>query len=528
MIREPFGSFDYLFLLSIKFVSNIIYILTISFYKSIMKKIFSRVFFSSFLLMASGILIFPGSAAAQDKEKKMEPLEYGNRKAIQTLVINGTDQTAVFTVDALNLEADQPISLKATAGFSVSPETLPADTKKAKVMVRLNSSKPESKGQVIIRSGDIRYYLNVVGYGSSLTPKDLSKKPIYKGGNDSKFEKTVNDGFKPTGNGFTIEFRVKTDDSGMEFCPYAVNENGVGFKGFVTNKGLGLYSEKSQKEFSNPQTSAEGGLSKFYNEDGRYHTYRYAVTADNSMFIYRDGSLVKITRPADYGLSANLAGEPGEVVENLLKNANFEGQFDYTEEDGPLVKGIEGWDIVIGDKYNSEQFIVRQEIDNVLDMDNHILRLQRYRWSDGWSAGLIKQTVDVVPNETYTLSALMRGGIKKEGQILGKILIEEVQDTDLNTSTDVTSNTWETYSLDYTTSGNCKQIAVMFYLERDKWGAEITPLEADNVKLTGKSRLYTPKTGFENKAAEIEYFTYDLTGAYAPEQPEIVIGMDNK
>jgi hypothetical protein len=32
---------------------------------------------------------------------------------------------------------------------------------------------------------------------------------------------------------------------------------------------------------------------------------------------------------------------------------------------------------------------------------------------------------------------------------------------------------------------------------------------------------YPAKVGFDNKGAEVQYLTYDLTGAYAPPQPRI-------
>lgn len=80
-------------------------------------------------------------------------------------------------------------------------------------------------------------------------------------------------------------------------------------------------------------------------------------------------------------------------------------------------------------------------------------------------------------------------------------------------------------SLDFTTSPTCKQIRVIFQIQAGTWGANISPLDVDNVKLTGTSRTYSPKIGFENNNAEIEYFTYDLSGAYAPEQPEITINI---
>lgn len=46
----------------------------------------------------------------------------------------------------------------------------------------------------------------------------------------------------------------------------------------------------------------------------------------------------------------------------------------------------------------------------------------------GWSDGILMQVVDVAPNETYTLSALLKGGIaKKAGTLTGKMIIEEAQ-----------------------------------------------------------------------------------------------------
>ncbi|MDP4278220.1 MAG: T9SS type A sorting domain-containing protein, partial [Bacteroidota bacterium] len=47
----------------------------------------------------------------------------------------------------------------------------------------------------------------------------------------------------------------------------------------------------------------------------------------------------------------------------------------------------------------------------------------------------------------------------------------------------------------------------------------ISSLLVDNVALAGKARTHTQKIGFTNKSAGVEYFTYDLTGAYAPLGP---------
>ena len=144
----------------------------------------------------------------------------------------------------------------------------------------------------------------------------------------------------------------------------------------------------------------------------------------------------------DYAPQPYFAGEVGEAVENLLKNPNFEGEFDINPETveldvlsiipsnsfsplrivltalSPLISPF--WDIVIGDRWNSEQQILPEEIDNNQDLDNHIFEIRPYKWATGWSDGILMQVVDVAPNETYTLSALLKGGIaKKEGKLTG-------------------------------------------------------------------------------------------------------------
>lgn len=95
-----------------------------------------------------------------------------------------------------------------------------------------------------------------------------------------------------------------------------------------------------------------------------------------------------------------------------MKNPNFEGEFDVNPET-KLVSRVEGWDVVIGDRWNSEQQILPEEIDNNQDLDNHVFEIRPYKWAAGWSDGILMQVVDVVPNESYTLSALLKGGIAK-------------------------------------------------------------------------------------------------------------------
>ncbi|MCS2593414.1 hypothetical protein NXX56_23125 [Bacteroides thetaiotaomicron] len=159
---------------------------------------------------------------------------------------------------------------------------------------------------------------------------------------------------------------------------------------------------------------------KFYNNDGQAHIYRFAITPDNRAFIYRDGIPVDSVRIIDYAPQPNFAEKVGKPVENLLKNPNFEGEFDINPET-KLVSRVEGWDVVISDRWNSEQQILPEEIDNNQDLDNHVFEIRPYKWAAGWSDGILMQVVDVVPNENYTLSALLKGGIaKKEGKLTGK------------------------------------------------------------------------------------------------------------
>lgn len=214
-------------------------------------------------------------------------------------------------------------------------------------------------------------------------------------------------------------------------------------------------------------------------------------------------------------------------VENLLKNPNFEGEFDVNPET-KLVSRVEGWDVVIGDRWNSEQQILPEEIDNNQDLDNHVFEIRPYKWAAGWSDGILMQVVDVVPNESYTLSALLKGGIaKKEGKLTGKMIIEEVQDPEKKVITEIASDNWETYSMDYTTSAECNQIRVSFTVGRGGWGNDIGAVRVDNAKLTGTSRTYSPKFGFIDNTADVEYFTIDESGAYAPAQPEITINIED-
>lgn len=117
---------------------------------------------------------------------------------------------------------------------------------------------------------------------------------------------------------------------------------------------------------------------------------------------------------------------------------------------------------------------------------------------------------------------------KKAGTLTGKMIIEEAQNKEKRVVTEIASDNWEMYSMDYTTSADCKQLRISFTVGRGKWGNDIGAIRVDNAKLTGVSCNYTPKFGFVDNTSDIEYFTIDESGAYAPMQPTITINLPSK
>ena len=442
--------------------------------------------------------------------------------SVDSLSIKGTGASQTFTVNASALQSDKPIMITAPAGFSVSPAELPYNAENAEVTVTNTSTKKGTYGKLVLRSGSVRAYVALSGEGTPLEQKEISGDNIYDPASGT-FEISEADGFKPDmSKGYTVEFKAKAADADMVFSPYFLTSDGTGFKGYVSGEGMGKYNSSSELSISNPAT--HGG--SFYNDDDEYHVYRYAVTPDKRVFIYRDGLAVDTVRMADLGAQADWTVETGDYAENLVKNPGFEGEWNWSASRN-IVTDIEGWNVSPFDQYNSTQNIANCEIDNVQDYDNHALEVRRYMWSDGWAAGEISQVVDVAPNETYSFSALAKGGIKSDGTILGSLRIREVQDSEKGKNISVTSDEFETYATDYTTSADCKQLRISCYLERDKWGASISALTVDNVKLTGKSRVYKQMIGYENDGAEIEYMKYDLSGAYAPLASSIAVSSDS-
>ncbi len=425
-----------------------------------------------------------------------------------SLTLDGTGTSASFDVSSLHLTGD--IAVTATNGFEASPAILKEG---GTVTVKNTTTLARNTGRVILRSGDVRTYVNLTSTGTPLAVKDISANPAYAGGTDK--EKTF-DGFQPGKNGYTVEVKAKTSGSGSTLNLFAVAADKAGFESYIGSESLGLLngapSYYSNEAIANP---ANGGT--FYNTDGLYHTYRYAVTPDRRVFVYRDGMPVDTLRIADLALQPEWSVENGEMTENLIKNGSFEGEHNYSAS-RHITTRIEGWDVYPYDQYNSTQDIEAEERSNEVDQNNHVLSVQRYKWSAGWAAAEISQVVDVVPNEVYSFSCLAKGG-QYNGSSLGKIRIEDLQNSDNATDLAVTSDSYETYATDFSTLANTKQIRIVMYLERAKWGASVSALKVDDVKLTGYTRNVKQQAGFRNFGSDVAYFAIDNTGAYAPMLP---------
>lgn len=186
---------------------------------------------------------------------------------------------------------------------------------------------------------------------------------------------------------------------------------------------------------------------------------------------------------------------------------------------------MQGWIVDPIDRYNCTYDVVPFEIDNTFDHNNHVMKLQRYNWNDGWGSGTVSQIVDVVPGETYSLSFLAQGGMdKKSGTNMSSVKIQEVQNSSKGNSVTITNEEgMKPYGLDYTASADCRQIKVILHNERflngGGWGSNPVAFLVDNMVLTGKARTLDQLVGFDNSNSELGYFAYDVTGAYAPLSP---------
>ena len=130
--------------------------------------------------------------------------------------------------------------------------------------------------------------------------------------------------------------------------------------------------------------------------------------------------------------------------------------------------------------------------------------------------------MDVASDDIYTFSALAKGGLYN-GSALGSIRIQDLQNEDNNARVNITSDSYEKYSVDFETRANTKQIRITFQLGRAKWGASTSTFRIDDARLVGTSRIPTAQVGFQNLGADIDYFAIDPTGAYAPVLPGLTV-----
>lgn len=425
------------------------------------------------------------------------------------VAINGTRKSAVLIVTGNHLVPGEDIKISVPEGFTAKPDVIPYDASKKAVVVTLNSTASAVAGQIRLKSGSTKTYLDITGYGSPLEQKDLSAAPLYTG-TAEEWSVTKAQGFAPGKNGYSVEFKIRNEVRNSLMTLYGIEESGRGYRMFVDHKSIGVYNGSEQHM-----------LRKLTTTDDTY-TYRYAVTSDNQVFIYRNGIPMDTVRLQDYTLPDSYAVADGEYTYNLLNNPGFEGKYTtYVMPDDPdkgeFVNYIEGWQIYPVDGWNARQFIGNCEIDETYDEDNHALGLERYLWEDGWNDGTIYQIVDVAPNSTYSLSAVAKGGIREDNdKPLGYIAMEEVLNPELGNSVPVTSEDFDTYMISYTTSKNCKQLKITLGVHKGSKSAKMSRMWVDNVVLSGMSRTYDQKLGFSKQNANLEYFTYDMTGAYAP------------
>ena len=472
-------------------------------------KNFSFIASMAFALLPAAL---PLSALAADPE----PSPY---EGMPTLTISGTGKSATFSVTPQNL--GEEITLKATKGFQVSPAVILPGTAKQTVTVKNLSSEAAHDGLVILKSGNNKTYVHVVGNGTPLAVKqtlpktDMANKSADAGSNK----------FTAGNNGYTLEFKLASNDDGYSFCPYVVDANGNGLKLYVGDSEFGYFNARNKRGFHNPATfNKPGGKDRFYNNDGRSHVYRIAVTPDNLAFIYRDGMAIDTLDVSMISPQPEFAAGKGVSSDNLLRNGDFEAGYSFIPKE-KILNRLDGWDIVIGDRWNSEQYIDNEEMSADIDNDNHIFRIKPYKWGGGhWGDGSIEQLVDVVPGETYTLNVLAHGGMSaKKQKNTGKISIREAQNSSLKTETELASDTWEGYTLTHTASPECRQLIVSFSVGKGSYNTDIKAVCVDNAQLSGVGCAYEPKYGYAGNNAVVEYVAFDNTGAYAPAAAEIKV-----
>ena len=433
--------------------------------------------------------------------------------------IDGTGKAAIIRITGTNLNAGEDINIITPEGIEAKPAKVAYDAAGAIVRLELTSQVKRLLTNVILRSGTTKAVVKVDGRGTPLEQKDLSASPIYTG-SDASWSHTEADGFKPGADGYTVEYRAKMQLNTAEMAVTAVDASAA-VHPFNTKVKTGIYNGT---DAVNRKTLAP---------DLDYHTYRYAVTADRHIFVYRDGAPIDTLMVDDYANPTSLVGTAAGNQPNLLHNPGFEGfakTYVMTDDSDAEVfyNYVQGWSILDGSNgWNARTYIENKTMSDFMGDDNHVMSIERYRWEDGWTDAKVSQVIDVVPGTPYKLSVMAMGGFRKsDDKSLGFIRIEEVKTPAKGKEVSLTEATryeFGRYNLSYTPSSSCTQIRVILGLKKAGKGNECERVYFDDAILTGQGVTFAPKISMANSNATLEYLTYDVTGAYAPEMPDFTI-----
>lgn len=440
---------------------------------------------------------------------------------VDKVIVKGTNSGAIVKITGTDLNPGEDIRIITPEGVVATPDHVAYNAKNSMSRIKLISTANRTYGNIIFRSGTTSLTVPFEGKGTPLEEKVLADSPVYTGSDASKTF-TQADGFNPGKDGYTVEFRTKASRSASELA-FTGTDAQASVHPFAGYEKAGVYNG----------TDKENRLSLAVDKDA--HTYRYAVTPDRRVFVYRDGAPADTMLIDDYANPAGLEYTAAERKDNLLHNPGFEGaSHTYVMNDDPdadvFCNYIQGWTILDGSNgWNSKTYIQKDVVSDDMGDDNHVMALSRYQWEDGWSDSKVSQIVDVVPGQTYNFSVMAKGGYRtSDDKALGFIRIEEVQTTTLGKEVTLDKSRYEfkRYTLSHKASAKCTQLRVILGLRKAGKGNQHEIMKYDDACLTGTSVEFTPQLTFTNKDSELEYFTFDAGGAYAPEMPHLNVDDD--
>lgn len=440
---------------------------------------------------------------------------------VDKIAIKGTNSGTIIKITGSYLNPGEDIRIITPEGVEATPDHVAYNAKNSMSRIRLTSTANRTYGNIIFRSGTTSLSVPFEGKGTPLEEKVLADNPVYTG-NEASMTFTGADGFTPGEDGYTVEFRAKASRQASEIA-FTGTDSRASVHPFAGQEKAGVYNG----------TDKENRFSLAADKEA--HTYRYAVTPDRRVFVYRDGAPADTLLIDDYANPAGLEYTEGARKDNLLHNPGFEGASrTYVMSDDPdgeeFCNYVQGWTILDGGNgWNSRTYIQKDVVSDDMGDDNHVMALSRYQWEDGWSDSKVSQIVDVVPGQTYNFSVMAKGGYRtSDDKALGFIRIEEVQTTTLGKELTLDKSRYEykRYSISYKASAKCTQLRVILGLRKAGKGNQHEIMRYDDACLSGTSVEFTPRLSFTNKDSELEYFTFDAGGAYAPEMPHLNVDDD--